>query len=84
MKHGYLKNGTVPILDTFWVLVSLGYYCLRIPGVPKKNFKKKDKQTFSFIFSFEYVTKIDKNSESGGNMNFRCNYVDVHFFHLLF
>ena len=87
MKHGYLKNGAVPIPDTSWVLVSLRYYCLRTPGVPKKFQQQKKKQKnkkFSFIFSFGYVTKIDKNSEGGKNMNFRCNYVDLHFFHLLF
>ena len=27
---------------------------------------------------------MDKNNESGKNMNFRCNYIDIHFFHLLF
>ena len=24
MKHGYLKNGAVPVPNTFWVLVPLG------------------------------------------------------------
>jgi hypothetical protein len=87
MKYGFLKNGVVPIPNTSWVLISLGYYCLRTSGVPKKfqqQKKKKKKKTFSFIFSFGYVTKIDKNSKGGGNMNFRCDYMDVHFFHLLF
>ena len=46
--------------------------------------KKKKNQSFSFIFSFGYVTKIYKNSESSRNMNFNCNYMDVHFFYLLF
>ena len=82
MKHGYLKNGAVPIPDTSWVLVSLGNYCLHIPGVSKKFQQKKKK--ISFIFSFGYVTKIDKSSESSRNMYFKCNYMDVHFFYLLF
>ena len=51
-------------------------------GVPK--FFKKKKKSFSFIFSFGYVTKIDKSNESSGNINFKCNYMDVHFFYLLF
>ena len=82
MKHKYSKNGAVPVPDIFWVLVPLGYCCLCTLGIPK-NFQKK-KKSFSFIFSFGYITKIDKSSESGGNMNFRCNYMDVHFFSLLF
>ena len=48
------------------------------------NFFLKKKNLFSFIFSFGYVTKKYKYSESGGNMNFRCNYIDVYFFYLLF
>ena len=48
------------------------------------NFSKKKKKSFSFIFSFGYVTKIDKNNESDGDMNFKCNYMNVHFFYLLF
>ena len=78
MKHGYSKNGAVSVPDTFWVLVLLGHFCMRTPGVPK-FFKKK--KSLSFIFSFGYVTKIEKSSE---NMNFKCNYIDVHFFYLLF
>ena len=81
MKHEYSKNGAVPVPDTFWVFVILGYFCMRTPSVPKIFNKKK---LFYFIFSFGYVTKIDKNSESSGNMNFKCNYMDVHFFYLLF
>ena len=69
MKHGYSKNGAVPVPDTFWVLVLLGYFCMRTPVVPK--FFKKKKIVFFHFFSFGYVTKIDKSSESGGNMNFR-------------
>jgi hypothetical protein len=82
MKHGYSKNGAVPIPNTFWVLVPLGNYCLLTPDVPKKFQKKKKKN--SFTFSFGHDTKISKSSESGGNMNFRCNYVIVLFFFLLF
>jgi hypothetical protein len=41
MKHGYSKNGAVPVLDTFWVLVLLGYFCMHTPDVPK-FFKKKN------------------------------------------
>ena len=44
------------------------------------NFSKK-KKSFSFIFSFGYVTKIDKSSR---NINFKCNYMDIHFFYLFF
>ena len=50
---------------------------MRTPGEPKFLLKKKS-------FSFGYVIKIDKSGESGENMNFRCNYMDVHFFYLLF
>ena len=82
MKHGYSKNGAVPIPDTFWVLVLLGYFCMRTPGVPK--FFNKKKKSFYFIFSFGYFIKKDKSSENGGYMNFRSNYMDVHFFYLLF
>ena len=53
---------------------------MRTLGVPKFFNKKK---LFYFIFSFGYVTKIDKSNESSGNMNFKCNYMDVHFY-LLF
>ena len=81
MKHEYSKNRAVPVSDIFWVLVLLGYFCMCTPGVPKFFNKKK---SFSFIFSFGYVTKIDKSSESGGNMNFRYNYMDIYFFYLLF
>ena len=42
------------------------------------------KKSFFFIFSFGYVTKIDKSSESSEKMNFKCNYMDVHFFYLFF
>jgi hypothetical protein len=80
MKHGYLKNGAVLVPDTFWVLVLLGYFYMPTPGVPK-FFNKKNH--FLSFFSFVYVTNIDKSSESGGNMNFRYNYMDVHFFYLL-
>ena len=44
----------------------------------------KKKNHFLSFFSFGYVTKIDKNNENSGNMNFKCNYMDVHFFYLLF
>ena len=33
---------------------------------------------------FGYDTKIDKSTESSGNMNFRCNYMDLHFFYFYF
>jgi hypothetical protein len=60
MKHGYLKNGAVPIPDTFWVLVSLGYYCLRTP-VPRRTQKistkkkKKKRQTNIFFHFFFWI-----------------------------
>ena len=82
MKHVYSKNGAVPVPDTFWVLILLGYFCMCILGVPK--FKKENKKIHFLSFFLLDVTKIDKSSESGGNMNFRCNYTDVHFFYLLF
>ena len=41
---------------------------MHTPGAPK--FFKKKNSVLSF-FSFAYVTKIDKSSESDGNMNFR-------------
>ena len=81
MKHEYFKNRAVPVPDIFWVFVLVGYFCMRTLDVPK-FFKKKN--LFSFIFSFGYVTKINKSSESSGNMNFKCNYMNVHFFYLLF
>ena len=68
MKHEYSKNGAVSVPDTFWVLVLLGYFCMRNPGVPK--FFKKFIYFFSF-FSFGFVTKVDKSSENSRNMNFR-------------
>ena len=55
---------------------------MRTPGIPK--FFKKKKNHFLSFFSIRYVTKIDESSESGGNMNFKCNYMNVHFFYLLF
>jgi hypothetical protein len=57
------------------------WYTSAYPGIPK-FFKKK--KSLSFIFSFGYVTKIEKTSASSENMNFKCNYIDVHFFYLLF
>jgi hypothetical protein len=83
MKHGYSKNRAIIVSGTFWVLIPLGYCCLRTLGVPKK-FKQKKKKSFSVIFSFGYITKIDKSNEGGGNINFRYNYMHVHFFHLFF
>jgi hypothetical protein len=83
MKHGYSKNEALPVPDTFWVLVFLGYFCMRTPGI-SKFFKKKKKNHFLSFFSFGYDTKIDKSSESSRNMNFKCNYMNIHFFYLLF
>ena len=90
MKHGYLKNGAVFISDTSWVFVLFGYFCMRPPSVPK--LKKKKFIFFHFFpldmshifFSFGYVTKIDKSNENSEKMNFKCNYMDVQFFYLLF
>ncbi len=82
IKHRSLKNGAVSVSDIFWILVSLGDCCFRIQGVSKIFQKKKKK--ISFIFSFGYITKIDKSNESDGNTNFMCNYMDVHFFYLFF
>ena len=87
MKHGYSKNGAVPVPDTFWILVLLSTCIFRVffHEYPKctQIFQKK-KKSFYFIFSFGYVTKINKSVESGRNMNVKCNYMDVHFFYLLF
>ena len=60
---------------------SLGIFLHAYPRCTQIFQKKK---SFSFIFSFGYITKIDKSSKSSGNMNFKCNYMDVHFFYLLF
>ena len=79
MKHGYSTNGAIPVPDAFLVFVLLRYFYIRTPGIPKFLLKKINKS-----LSFGYVTKIDKSSESGENMNFRYNYMDVHFFYLLF
>ena len=54
----------------FWSTCTLGAY------LPK--FFKKTK-SFSFIFSIRYVTKIDESSESGGNIKFKCNYMNLHY-----
>ena len=54
-----------------------------LPAYPKR-IKKKAKYHFLLFFSFEYITKMDKSSEGGGNMIFRYNYVNIHFFPLLF
>ena len=56
---------------------------MRTPSVPKFFNKKKKKNHFLSFFLLD-VTKIDKSSESSGNINFKCNYMDVHFFYLLF
>ena len=48
MKHGYFKNEVVPVPDTFWVLVLLGYFCMCTPGIPKL-FKKKKIIFFHFF-----------------------------------
>ncbi len=58
MKHGYSKYGTLLVSDIFWVLVLFGYFCMRTQTFQKKK-----------SFSFGYVTKINKSSESSGNMN---------------
>jgi hypothetical protein len=79
MKNGYFKNDAVLVSDTFWVRIPLGYCGLRTLGKPKNFQKKNEKKSFSF----GYVTKIDKSSESGGNMSFRCNYMDEEFCYLL-
>ena len=81
MNYGYSKNGAVSVSDIFWVLVLLGYFCMSTQVYPNFSTKKK---SFSFIFPFGYVTKIDKSSGSSGNMNFKYNYMDIHFFYLLF
>ena len=82
MKHGYSKNGAVPILDTFEYLYSWDTFACAPQAY--LNFSKKKRKSFSFIFSFGYVIKIDKSSKSSGKMNFKCNYMNVHFFYLLF
>ncbi len=50
IKHGYSKNGTVPLSGTFWVLVSLGYCYLYIQSYPKFFKKKKKILLFHFFF----------------------------------
>jgi hypothetical protein len=78
MKHKYSKTGAVSVPSTtVWVPVPLGYCCLYT--LCPKNFKKKNHFLSFFLLD---VTKIDKSSGGSGNMNFRCNYMDVHFFHL--
>ena len=74
-----------------WSRSCIGYFLgIHTPGVLLHAYHKrtqifqKKKKSFSFNFSFGYVTKIDKSNESRGNMNFRCNYIDVHLFYLLF
>ena len=42
------------------------------------------KNHFLLFFSFRYVTKIDKSSKNSRNMNFKCKYMDIHFFYLFF
>jgi hypothetical protein len=60
-KHEYSKNGAV----------LLGYFCMRTSSVSK--FFKKKKKSFSFIFFFGYVTKIDKNNENSKNITLNVN-----------
>ena len=50
MKHGYSKNGAVAVLDTFWVFILLGYFCMRTTSVPKFFKKKKKIIFFQFFF----------------------------------
>ena len=56
MKHGYSKNGAVLVPDTFWILVLLGYFCMRTPGVPK-SFKKKIYIVFFYFFLLDISQK---------------------------
>ena len=55
MKHGYSKNGAVAVLDTFWVFILLGYFCMRTTSVPK--FFKKKKNHFLSIFLLDMSQK---------------------------
>ncbi len=60
MKHGHPKNGAIPVLSAFWVLAgTLGVALLAYPRCIENLFKIKKKNQFSFIFSFDYVAKID-------------------------
>ena len=74
----YEENGVVLVMDTFG-----NSYSWNTSACVPKLFNKTKKIIFK-IFFFRYVTKIDKNSKSDGNMNFRCNFINVHFFYLLF
>ena len=56
MKHGYSKNGAIPVPDTFWVLVLLGYFCMCTKAVPN-FFKKKKKNHFLSFFLLEMSQK---------------------------
>ena len=69
----------------YWILLGTRTLGVLLHAYPRRTqIKKKKKKIIFFHFFFRYVIKIDKNSESGGNMNFRCNYMDVHLFYLLF
>ena len=55
MKYGYFKNGAGPVSNTFWVLVLLGYFCIRTSSIPK-IFKKK-KNHFPSFFLLDMLQK---------------------------
>ena len=78
-----LWNMGTPKMEPYPYRILFGYsYSWGIFACVPKFFNQK--KSFSFIFSFGYVTKIDKSSKNDGNMNFSSNYIDVHFFYLLF
>ena len=86
-KWSQLWTTDSPKIESYQYQILFGYsypwgIAARVTQAYPKFFKKP--KSFSFIFYFGYITKIDKRSKSSGNMNFKCNYIDVHFFYLLF
>ncbi len=86
----YLETSYEARILQKWSHTRTGYFLgicnlgILLHTYPKCTQIFQQKKLFSFIFSFGYVTKIDKSIVSSENMNFKCNYVDVHFFYLLF
>ncbi len=88
--YNLLSTCTLKI-EPYPIPIGYSYFWDILPAYPMRTpsfTNKKNPYLFIiiifFIFSFKYVTKIIKNNKSGENINFRCNYMDVHFFYLLF
>jgi hypothetical protein len=84
-KHRIYKNMTTELQPTGyearvlqkWNRTRTGYFLdtrtlgILLHAYPRRTQIFEKKNRFLSFFSFGYVTKIDKSSESGRNMNFR-------------